>query len=117
MQNEEDLQEVVVVHTNENEPNDIVSEVNLWQGLPTFATHALFIEQVSMHVTISKVLQIPLDKTNFGFFRIGIKVGNTEFSNNNHLNGAGVPHPWFRGCTGKKGCCGSKADPDVPADT
>lgn len=28
MQNEEDLQEVVVVHTNENEPNDIVSEVN-----------------------------------------------------------------------------------------
>ena len=100
MQNEEDLQEVVVVHTNENEPNDIVSEVNLWQGLPTFATHALFIEQVSMHVTISKVLQIPLDKTNFGFFRIGIKVGNTEFSNNNHLNGAGVPHPWFRGCTG-----------------
>ena len=30
MQNEEDLQEVVVVHTNENEPNDIVSEVNPW---------------------------------------------------------------------------------------
>ena len=31
MQNEEDLHEVVVVHTNENEPNDIISEVKLWQ--------------------------------------------------------------------------------------